>query len=636
MENVEFRSHFSWMQIHAPLHANIQSCKKHINKKTHCHTIFTLDIKQKEIKMTVRLKSVSINNFRSCKSTTAILRPFTALVGYNNAGKSNIILAIKWLLDGATISEDDMYDPQQPVSVTGVIEGITEDTLTLLSEENQQKIAPFIIHETLTFSRTQEFDADKGKIKKTLDVFDGTNWKKNPGGIDGAISNIFPEPIHIPAMSDAVEDATKYKTSTTIGKILLAIVSGIKKEHEKKFSQNISEIGKYLSHDGESRLDGLNKIDTGVNEKVNQFFPDVSVKIHFPTPTLDDIFKSGTLKVFESREDSSVMRDISRFGHGTQRSIQMALIQYLAEIKKNSEDTKKSNTLIFIDEPELYLHPSAINSVRESLITLSENGYQVIISTHSASMLSAKHASNAIQVYKDSNGTIARKTISEKIEELYKESSPQLHSAFSLSNSSYFLFSEEVLLVEGKTETNVLYALYKKIKGTELNPTKTCIVAVDGKGSLLKMANVINSIGIKTRILADCDFLSILLTTTHTDSLKSECDDLLTAIDQSINNGSLTLNTPITSIDSLKGSSSKDFIKLCNHDEILQHIHNIHQKLKNEGVYIWRLGDIEQVYGFGKKQTEWDSLLECLSDDSLDVRNTIKNYNEMEDFIKWI
>ncbi|MCV5648186.1 ATP-binding protein, partial [Escherichia coli] len=87
---------------------------------------------------------------------------------------------------------------------------------------------------------------------------------------------------------------------------------------------------------------------------------------------------------------------MSRFGHGTQRSIQMALIQYLADIKKRSDDTKKSNTLIFIDEPELYLHPSAINSVRESLVALSDLGFQVIISTHSASMLSAKHACNAI------------------------------------------------------------------------------------------------------------------------------------------------------------------------------------------------------------------------------------------------
>lgn len=89
--------------------------------------------------MTVRLASVSISNFRSCKSTSAILRPFTALVGYNNAGKSNIILAIKWLLDGSLISESDVYDPTHPVSVEGVIQGITDDTLSLLTEENQQK-----------------------------------------------------------------------------------------------------------------------------------------------------------------------------------------------------------------------------------------------------------------------------------------------------------------------------------------------------------------------------------------------------------------------------------------------------------------------------------------------------------------
>ncbi|CQJ17691.1 Predicted ATPase [Yersinia enterocolitica] len=589
--------------------------------------------------MTVRLIKVSITNFRSCKSTEAFLRPYTALVGYNNAGKSNIILAIKWLLDGSLLNEADMYDPQKPVLVEGIIEGITDDTLTLLSEENQQKIAPFIIDKTLRFARKQEIevvDGDKLKVKKTLEVFDGTTWKKNPGGIDGAISNLFPEPIHIPAMSDAVEDATKNKSGTTIAKILTAIVSEIKKEYETKFSENISEIGKYLSHDGSTRLDGLNRIDSGVNQKVNQFFPDVSVKLHFPTPTLDEIFKSGTLKVFEQRAESSTMRDISRFGHGTQRSIQMALIQYLADIKKKSDDTKKSNTLIFIDEPELYLHPSAINSVRESLVALSDLGFQVIISTHSASMLSAKHACNAIQVCKNTEGTVARKTISEKIQELYEASSPQLHSAFTLSNSSYFLFSEEVLLVEGKTETNVLCALYKKIRNCDLNPTKTSIVAVDGKGSLLKMARVINSIGIKTRILADCDFLSILLTTSHKDVLSNECDELLSSLTNLSDPQSLLLANPITSIDSLKSSSSKDFIKICNHHETKPYIQKIHQKLKDEGIYIWESGDIEQVYGFGKKQKEWDDLLDCLSDEAKDARMIIKNYDEMEDFILWI
>ena len=70
-----------------------------------------------------------------------------------------------------------MYDPQNPVRVEGVIEGITDDTLTLLSEENQQKIAPFIIDKTLRFARKQDrevVDGDKLKVKKTLEVFDGT------------------------------------------------------------------------------------------------------------------------------------------------------------------------------------------------------------------------------------------------------------------------------------------------------------------------------------------------------------------------------------------------------------------------------------------------------------------------------
>lgn len=334
--------------------------------------------------MSVRLNKVEIDNFRSCKSTTVSLSAYTGLVGYNNAGKSNIILAIKWLLEGGLISESDMYNPEDPVVVKGVISGITDETLSLLTEDNATKIIPYIIEGSLYFSRAQRFEG--GKIKKEVHVYNGSKWMKNPTGIDGAISNLFPDSIHVPAMSDAVEDSTKYKANTTIGKILLAIVSEIKKEHEENFSRHISEIGRYMSHDGENRLEGLVKIDKGINRKVNNLFPDVNVKLHFPTPTLDDIFKSGTLKVFESKGDEDVSRDISRFGHGTQRSIQMALIQYLAEIKKTSESSRKSNTFIFIDEPELYLHPSAINAVRDSLYTLSELGYQVIVSTHSASM----------------------------------------------------------------------------------------------------------------------------------------------------------------------------------------------------------------------------------------------------------
>ena len=63
-------------------------------------------------------------------------------------------------------------------------------------------------------------------------------------------------------------------------------------------------------------------------------------------------------------------RDVSALGHGAQRSIQMALVRHLADIKRDSGE-QASNTILLIDEPELYLHPQAIEVLRDALKTLS-------------------------------------------------------------------------------------------------------------------------------------------------------------------------------------------------------------------------------------------------------------------------
>ena len=50
--------------------------------------------------MNVLVKNLKIKNFRSCIETDVYVNPYTALVGYNNAGKSNIILAMKFIFKG--------------------------------------------------------------------------------------------------------------------------------------------------------------------------------------------------------------------------------------------------------------------------------------------------------------------------------------------------------------------------------------------------------------------------------------------------------------------------------------------------------------------------------------------------------
>ena len=64
-----------------------------------------------------RLAQVSISNFRSCKQVSLPLDDFTPIVGYNNAGKSNMLTAIEWLLDASALSATDFTSVKEPVSV---------------------------------------------------------------------------------------------------------------------------------------------------------------------------------------------------------------------------------------------------------------------------------------------------------------------------------------------------------------------------------------------------------------------------------------------------------------------------------------------------------------------------------------
>lgn len=44
------------------------------------------------------LTGIKIRNFRSCATVDLALGDCTPIVGYNNAGKSNIMAAIEWLV----------------------------------------------------------------------------------------------------------------------------------------------------------------------------------------------------------------------------------------------------------------------------------------------------------------------------------------------------------------------------------------------------------------------------------------------------------------------------------------------------------------------------------------------------------
>lgn len=254
-------------------------------------------------------------------------------------------------------------------------------------------------------------------------------------------------------MQDANEDIGKYKATNTIGKLLKILGDQIV---EQDFIDKISDINDLLIGTKKvKRLKGLDDFEESITTKLSDFFPDLTLKFSLQPSTLSDMLAKGQIRV--SEVGHGMERSFSEVGHGAQRSIQMTLIRQLVDISKN--ESKKSQ-VILIDEPELYLHPQAIEILREALVRLSNYGFQVVFTTHSPFMIKEEHILNTNIIRKKEGKTIVLPRMCESLAQIKNGSKNIL---FEVENLANILFSDKVLLIEGTTENIVLPPLFQKV-----------------------------------------------------------------------------------------------------------------------------------------------------------------------------
>lgn len=549
--------------------------------------------------MSHKLAKVTVKNFRSCVDTELKLSRYTPLIGYNNAGKSNALTAIQWLLKKTVLGPSDFYDQSSSVEVVAVIEGISESLLDQMTTSHRSSIADYINNETLTIRRVQSApNVRAADIKISVWNEIDTVWVPNPNGIDNALKSLLPEPIRIGAMENAAEDASKAKSTTTIGKLLSEFLEPVKSAHEAELAGHLEQVRRRISSSGDMRFGELGIIDQNVNQKIDDLFPGMSLKLHFETPSFDDLIKSGSIKVYEGQNEG---HDFSSYGHGAQRSIQIALVQYLAEIKRSAGD-QLSTKLLLIDEPELYLHPFAVEQIRQALLSLSENGYQVILSTHSGQMVTSEEAKHALLIRKNnSRGTYARLRLADAIQNIVPDSTHQMEQLFSLSHSTQVLFSEQVVLTEGKTELRLLPYIFEQISGKTLGQLKLALVAQSGVRDTKKSLAILSAMDLPAKAIVDLDYA---FTRSVQDGFLLSDDPDITAAKEILqrleqqNRISLAANGWPT-----KGvvKAAKAFEILAAEQDAQVHIENLHNKLKSQGIWVWTKGAIEAHIGTTSK-----------------------------------
>jgi predicted ATP-dependent endonuclease of OLD family len=564
------------------------------------------------------------------------------MVGYNNAGKSNILEAINWFLNPSGLDETCFNDMERSIEVDGMIKGVTTELIEKIEEKHRNRIEPFVNDKRILFKRTQSEPGGKASLRdlfvRNFDEEEESEqaWVKNPTGIDNAITKLFPEPILVPAMDDANEDIAKYKTTTTIGKLISEILKPIEEERKDEINKVLDGLRERFEADGENRTKELEDFDKEANLKIGDFFPGVEINVHIPTPEIKELFKSGTVKIKE--EGSDILRNFDSLGHGAQRSIQMALIRQLAESNKDSEDVGR--TLLLIEEPELFLHPQGIWRLKTALKELSNKNYQIIITTHSPLMLNKNDIPKTLLIRKNvEEGTYRLKSILEAVEGKIEDHNSQADLLFELGNSSKILFSEKIILLEGKSEAETIPLMYELLSDEAAKKSKIAFIPLRGSGDILNSMEILNEMKFNVKAVADLDFCfqkaskNGLLEDDDKDieACKNLFEELHEELEIELSKDGLPKKN--------KGkntSAEEAYEKLADQEALQPHFHNLFEKLKEQKIWTWKTGAIEKPFGiasktdnarnnFIKEVNRSENCLDCVADRDL-----------VEDFFDWI
>lgn len=389
------------------------------------------------------LKKVNISNFKGINGTANIdFDLFNAIVGQNDAGKSTILLAIDAVLNNKTLLVSDF----------NVLTDDTDLIIELLFDCKNEEYK--LGEEILTTIENEELTNENGFLvwKKV--------WKKNGENIskpktyivrkqyNGDADYIFKTEAQLMAQCNAngietskgngedynnVEKRNKLRVYNQVNNVTFDYQPiEIPNSGKSKIKAIGDSIKKVLPSFQYFRADtSLSDTDTTIqnyfkdmafkliHEKVDTDLIETSVRAQLEsvlenvTDKINDVVKSTEkvepkvsfdwTKLIKTSFVSTSSGDeipLSSRGDGFRRITMMSYFEYLAETSKIADSQK----IIFgFEEPETFLHPSAQENLFDKLNSLTNNGYQVITSTHSPTIVGNTKRENIIHISNPNN-----------------------------------------------------------------------------------------------------------------------------------------------------------------------------------------------------------------------------------------
>lgn len=466
----------------------------------------------------MRIKRLSIRNFRSIQTLDVDLPQVCALVGPNNAGKSNLLDAIRRVLGGSWLrvsdfSPDDIYlrDPERDIEITCTL----DPPLQYVKFKNAP---PTEIH-SFSFRYTRyKVGENKGQPRLDQKCMDAkgetpTVLAKAPKrgeqhqyaplvGLPSELRDQVPL-IYIGTNRSLREqlpsarwsmlrqmfesiDADFHNPAQTVKVRRRDGAEEVVPRHERfrelmQRAMNLLRTDAFEAVEGAIKKNALRQLGLDPKadaDKLDLFFTPMDTFSFYKS--LDLIVKEGDFAI--SAQD---------MGEGMQNAIVLAILQAF-------EETRRKGAILLIEEPEMFLHPQMQRSLYKTIREIGRTN-QIIYTTHSPHFVSVPEYDEVLLVRKFSDGTVARAsslpTNARRREKMVKELDPERNELF---------FARRLLLVEGDTE-KLAFPVYAARLGLDLDREGATIVEVGGKRNLMEFAQIAASFEIPTGVVYDED-----------------------------------------------------------------------------------------------------------------------------------
>lgn len=490
----------------------------------------------------MRLQRFKVSNFRSVKDSGWInCDDVTTLVGINEAGKSNLLLAL-WKLNPASGGKIDILH-DLPVDQLAVLRDKKEETCFIEAEFSVTKETSNLIGDevgcdmsdvkTIMVSRYYDgqcyVDLNGVKPKSILTEVvtekdeEGNETEKtvvkeyDTNTLESSIINHMPKfvyysnygnlstRIYLPNVvkwlnGESVPGIDINEDQVRTLRVLFKFVNLDPKEIlelGKDYAENPRSIGfdpakieKEIDKSDKSKEERsilLQSASTKLTSDFKEWWNQGEYKFRFEAD--GDYFR---IWVSDSKRPAEVSLDLRSTG------LQWFLSFYLIFLVESQETLK--NTILLLDEAGLTLHPLAQRDLAKFFNSLSQTN-QIINSTHSPFIVDTNNIDRCKVVYMDKDGlTVASDNLRQSNDSLNEKSIYAVHAALGLSVSDILLQGCKPVIVEGPSDQIYLNVIKQILISNKQIAPKDEIVFVPS-GGVKGIQGVVSILGSKNNDL---------------------------------------------------------------------------------------------------------------------------------------